>query len=369
MARILVIDDDRNLLEAVAEFLEASGHEVVTAPDGETGLRLARERLPDLVLSDVRMADVDGYEVVRRLQEDAATAAVPVILMTGYADQRGMRQAMELGAEDYLAKPFGGRELVQTIEARLRRREAVERRAERQVDRIYSSLTVALPHELRTPLTAILAGARLLSDPDALPGPERVAEIASAIRAAGERLHRLLERFLAYAQIHLALSRPPDDRTPAVTANPGTVVAAVARRLAAAAGREADLEVRVEDAPAAVDARHLERVTEEIVDNALKFSHPGQRIRVVAGADRHRWELTVEDEGVGIRPEQVAELAAGVQLERALREQQGAGLGLGIARGICHLSEGNLRIEPRPEGGTRVTVAFPLSEGPDAPSA
>jgi len=356
-----VIDDDPHLLEAVAEYLGAAGHEVLTAADGEAGLRLAREHVPDLVLSDVRMADVDGYEVVRRLQEEPLTAAVPVILMTGFADQRGMRRAMEMGAEDYLAKPFGGRELIQAVQARLRRREAVARHAERKVDRVYSSLTLALPHELRTPLTAILAGARLLADPERIPDPARVAAIARNIREAGERLHRLLERFLTFAQIHLTLARA--DRTPpaAVTARPGAVAEDTARGRAEAAGRSRDLEIRVEEAPVAVDEGHLRRVVEEIVDNAIKFSSPGDAIRVEGRVVDGRWELVVEDRGIGLRPDQAAELAAGVQLDRALREQQGAGLGIGIARGICEVYGGALRIEPARPRGTRVTVALPLA--------
>ena len=106
MAKILVIDDDASLREVIQMALEHAGFEVIEADNGAIGVQNACAQLPDLILCDVRMEKMDGYRTLAALRQDAVTAPIPVILMTGQADTAGMRQGMELGADDYLSKPF-----------------------------------------------------------------------------------------------------------------------------------------------------------------------------------------------------------------------------------------------------------------------
>ena len=106
MPKILVIDDDAALREIIQISLEHAGFEVIEADNGIAGVQQACTQLPDLILCDVRMERMDGYRTLAALRQDTATAPIPVILMTGMADPAGMRQGMELGADDYLSKPF-----------------------------------------------------------------------------------------------------------------------------------------------------------------------------------------------------------------------------------------------------------------------
>jgi two-component system, sensor histidine kinase and response regulator len=106
MKNILVIDDDNSLRVTIKAFLRKHGYEVLEAENGEKGLELARAQLPDLVLSDVNMAGLDGFGVLKGLRSHLATSAIPFILMTGVPESPSARLGMEWGADDYLAKPF-----------------------------------------------------------------------------------------------------------------------------------------------------------------------------------------------------------------------------------------------------------------------
>lgn len=124
MARILVIDDDDLLTELVRFTLEAHGHEVVVAPDGETGLELAMREPFDLVVLDGILPGLDGVEVLRQLRREPRTAQVPVIMLSARKDERDVVGSLSLGAEDYLVKPFIPEELAVRIDKILRRAHA-----------------------------------------------------------------------------------------------------------------------------------------------------------------------------------------------------------------------------------------------------
>ena len=119
---VLVADDDEDILGLVSFRLERSGYEVAAAKDGEEALRLARELSPALVVLDVMMPRLDGYEVTRRLRDDEATRGIPVILLTARAQEADVARGFESGADDYLRKPFSPQELAARVQAVLGRR-------------------------------------------------------------------------------------------------------------------------------------------------------------------------------------------------------------------------------------------------------
>src|SRR4051794_26704555 len=120
-ATILVVDDERDLVELVRYNLERGGYGVVTAFDGESAVEAAQRRRPDLVVLDVMMPGIDGLEVCRRLRADNRTAGLPIIMLTAKAAEADRVVGLELGADDYVIKPFSPRELVARVRAVLRR--------------------------------------------------------------------------------------------------------------------------------------------------------------------------------------------------------------------------------------------------------
>src|SRR6266436_4137879 len=163
MKKILVIDDEEWLREMVQLALRQKGFEVVQAQNGAVGVELARREMPDLVLCDVNMERMDGYLTLSALRSEISTASIPFILMTGLADNAGMRHGMELGADDYLPKPFTIDALYAAVDARIKKTQALRTEAEKKLSHLRDNISLMLPHELRTPLNGILAYGEILA--------------------------------------------------------------------------------------------------------------------------------------------------------------------------------------------------------------
>lgn len=125
MKKILIIEDNDEVRENIAEILELSGYNVITAPDGKPGVELAVKEAPDLIICDIMMPGLDGYGVVYMLNQNNKTNRIPFIFLTAKSERSAFRKAMELGADDYLTKPFEGIELLKAVEARLQKAETL----------------------------------------------------------------------------------------------------------------------------------------------------------------------------------------------------------------------------------------------------
>ncbi len=126
MKKILLIEDDVTVRENTAELLELSNYEVVTAPDGKKGVDKAREELPDIIVCDIMMPELDGYDVLTRLSEDPETKGIPFIFLSAKTEHKDVRRGMDLGADDYLTKPFEENDLLSAIESRLAKVEILQ---------------------------------------------------------------------------------------------------------------------------------------------------------------------------------------------------------------------------------------------------
>lgn len=142
MVRILLIEDEEAMLFLTRDMLQLEDYTVITAPDGLQGLELARQHIPDLIISDVHMPEMDGYGLIKEIRRDPLTQSIPCILLTAAADRDSQRKGMGAGADDYLTKPFTIDELLGAVEARLHRHQSVMRR----IDEL--SLLRRIDHEL-----------------------------------------------------------------------------------------------------------------------------------------------------------------------------------------------------------------------------
>ncbi|MFM6350506.1 MAG: response regulator transcription factor, partial [Dolichospermum sp.] len=122
MSLILVIEDESQILSNLQEILELADFNVITAVDGITGLQLAKSKNPDLIICDIMMPGLNGYEVLQKLRQEPRCADIPLIFLTAKANRNDLRQGMCLGADDYITKPFEPTEILQAVKARLQKR-------------------------------------------------------------------------------------------------------------------------------------------------------------------------------------------------------------------------------------------------------
>jgi two-component system sensor histidine kinase/response regulator len=364
MKKILVIDDEEWLREMIHLALKQKGFDVIEAGNGADGIEKARQELPDLILCDINMEKVDGYLTLASLRNEAPTAAIPFILMTGLADNAGMRHGMELGADDYLAKPFTTEALYAAVEARLKKAQTVRDEAERKLAHLRDNISLMMPHEMRTPLNGILSNAELLAQSAATLKTSEIAEIGQEIHNSSQRLERLIENFLVFAQLELIAADPKNVNALRIgkTEHADSLVREHATAQAFQANRNKDLSLDLVDLCAPMAAEYLAKVTDELVQNAFKFSEPGRPVRVSLKEGFNSVILSISDQGKGFSADQVAHIGAYMQFERKINEQQGLGLGLTIAKRLIELHGGAFSIEGKKGEGATVIAKLPKTK-------
>ena len=399
--RVAYVEDNDAMRYATSRVLREGGFHVEEAHTGAEALAIARAAPPpDIVLLDVRLPDMSGFEVCRRIKSDPQTASIPVLHLSGtYGASDYVAQGLDGGADGYLTHPADPRVLLATIRALLRARtaeaelraanvrleealselrraeadrgalltrEAAARRSAEEANALKDQFLATLSHELRTPLNAILGWTHVLrTTPEDAQIRERAVEV---IARNAHRQARMIEEILDVSRIGsgtLSLSVKELDWV-------GMVETAVESVRPQAAGRGLDLDVVVatEPGPAEGDAERLQQVVWNLLTNAVKFSERG-RIELRLDADAERVTLTIRDQGIGIDPAFLPHVFERFRQADSTpaRSQAGLGLGLTSVRHIVEAHGGTISAHSDGTGlGSRFTVSIPrrVPRGPRA---
>ena len=354
---ILIIDDEVQLSAALAENLEINGYRVLCASDANMGWEFAHAHLPDLILCDIEMPDKDGRRLLQEMRADPELAHRQFVLMTGKEGYANSRAAMDLGADDFLLKPFALSELLRCVAARLKRATLSRRINDNVLAELRLSLQPTLPHKLFTPLAGILGLTRLLEEGLDSLRAEEIRQDLRDIQDAGRQLHRSLRNYLLLMELEseglVRTSAWLDGETVVDELNAGITTAGTRHH------RVADIVRDLTGASLRANPSDLGTVAEELVDNALRFSRHGTPVQVRAWSDGTVMHLTVTDAGRGMTALQLEQIAAVQRLEGNLRSQQDLGFGLILVhRLILHIG-GQLRIESEAGKGTTSHVTLP----------
>jgi two-component system sensor histidine kinase/response regulator len=352
---ILIIDDEEVALSMYALALESKDYRVLTASSGEEGLKLARQHLPDLVLSDIHMPGVNGRTVLETLRADPEMAAKQIVLMTGNPASLPPRLGMALGADDYLVKPFSLEDLLECLEARLKRANVHWRVEDRALTNLRSTLGSTLPHEFLTPLAGILGLVEVLRDEVAVLSPEEIEDLLDDINRSGLRLHRTLKNYLFILDLQATADSAAAEPTFLSESDAKSVVLTGIESVMKRYQRQADVTVNLADCQIAGRPVEITMIVEELVDNACSFSRKGTPIQVHLDANG---VLSVSDEGRGMAAEQVAHIGAFQQFDRKKYEQQGLGLGLVLVLKLMARCGGTFTVESQVGKGTTAKAAF-----------
>ncbi|MGB8685949.1 MAG: response regulator [Microcoleus sp.] len=362
MAKILVIEDEASIRENILELLEAENFEALGAANGKVGIKMAIEQIPDLILCDMMMPEIDGQGVLKALRAEPVTATIPFIFLTAKADKTDIRLGMEIGADDYITKPCTPQEILKAIAIRLEKHQAISRQSQKTLDELRSNISMSLPHELRTPLNAILGFSELILSEYRLLEESEILEMIGHIQVSGHRLYRLIQNFLLYADLQIAATNPSliEEMRNSEFSCVKSLLSEKARQQAKQANRTEDLKLNLQDSSVAIDAMRLTKILEELLDNAFKFSSEGTPISVSTLVEDRTFILSVKDQGRGMTADQIAQLEAYMQFDRKHYQQAGLGLGLAIVQRLAELHGGELKIESSPQKETIVSVFLPV---------
>ena len=368
MTKILVLDDEPALLNEVEEWLLLEGFETVTASNGREGIQKIRDHRPDLVISDVTMPEMSGYALLECLQQEPELAATPFIFLTGHSDKSSMRAGMELGADDYLTKPITHREMLAAIQSRLKRREVITHEIQQEIDELKQRLIRTVNHELKTPLISLSYVQQVIERQLDQLSRDQVRDLLQALREGTNRLQHLVQQTVTLAQIdagEISVETVKANSTPVYLWQIIPMATDNARRNAYR-NREGVVTVdqRDPDVALAGDAKLLTQILSELIANALNFSPEGAEISITQWKSGGRVWLSILDRGSGmasvdlVKAQQLFE-----QIGRTVREQQGMGLGLVVAKRIVELHGGELQLGSVSDKGTQVTLSFPRHRG------
>jgi two-component system, sensor histidine kinase and response regulator len=292
------------------------------------------------------MPGIDGYGVLNALQETESTATIPFVFLTAKSEKDDIRSGMDLGADDYLTKPFTPDQLYKTILSRLKKRDKFDEESEKRLEQLKFNLASMLPHEFRTPLNGILTSSQFLLEYYSSLQPDEISQIHENIYESALRLQRHIMNYLLFADIALiSKSNEQEPITGEITHSPTEIVSAIFKKSALKKDRKDDLKLNLPVLPSVkISQEHFYKIFEELSDNAFKFSSSGQKVTLSAVRIGDKVQFSIMDNGRGMSDEQIEKIGAYVQFDRKIYEQQGSGLGLIIAKKLAELYNGTINI-------------------------
>jgi two-component system sensor histidine kinase/response regulator len=350
-ARILVVDDQPANLRVVGMLLSRQGYQVVTADSGPKALEICETDPPDLVLLDMMMPGMDGFQVLEEMRAGAAPPSVPVVFVTAAQDRDLLLRAFDAGAVDYVTKPFLPEELLARVSAHVGlklTRDRLER-----VAREREELVNLVAHDLKNPLSSVLFASEMLIT--GATKPERVPRYMSMI-------HESATDALGYIRQYLESTGRAEDPSTSQSASLTDTIDWLVQRYEfqlEARGLYVRVDRPAQEVRVRIDERVLRQVSENLITNAMKYA-PGSELTIAGrpGAPGY-WQLVVADRGPGISRSKQREL-----FKPFVRLHEGddgisTGLGLSLAKQIVQKAGGQLWYEDRKSGGARFVIELP----------
>jgi two-component system, sensor histidine kinase and response regulator len=364
MTKLLVIEDEKPLLEQVVQILQYRGFDVIGALDGMAGVELARTYQPQLIISDIRMPELDGYGVLRAIRSDPNTANTPFIFLTARVEREDFRQGMALGADDYVTKPFDYEELVQAIETRLERQEFYydlqqRLRAVSQSDQRKSDLMRMAAHDLRNPVHNIGLTLNLLRRQGGVDlrqnGLAELDDIATSV----DHIQAIIDDFLSVERLETTGTWQPVNLS-ALAADSYRLFEPQAR----AKNQFLDAEISADDITVQADAALLREAIHNLLANAIKYTPEGGQIVMRVARTGRICRLTVEDNGYGVPEDQLDQLFQPSYRAQTpeTAEIEGSGLGLHLVKSIITQHQGEVLVQSVYGQGSLFGFFLPVSE-------
>jgi signal transduction histidine kinase len=385
---IVVAEDDQTLAHFLRRNLDDEGYQAHIVETGHEALRLVAALHPDVVVLDVGLPDASGLDICRQIKNDARSADIPVLFLTGKNELDERIEGLDAGAQDYLTKPFAMPEFQARLRAILRSQDDLRQQRE-QITQRQEELMAVIHHEMRGPLTVISMASQILAENHQI-SPERHDQLIQSIRNSAGSLNHIVDdlvylmsptRTLRTCQLRPLVQGVVEECRPRVHEH----------GLHLAARLPHDLP------PLVVDETHLRRALRHLIDNAIKFtprggiititvaaiqggqvvaSEPGTEEEIITATpeallpadDAEPWALiAVRDTGIGIAPEHHHHVFEPFyQIDSsAARTAQGLGLGLAVVAAFVRSHHGHLAVRSGNGMGTEIHLALPLRQPAD----
>ncbi|MDM8527725.1 hybrid sensor histidine kinase/response regulator [Anaerolineales bacterium HSG24] len=379
---ILIIDDSPTNLGVLADYLEDYDFDILVAEDGESGLDKAQYALPDLILLDVMMPGMDGFEACHHLKADEKTKDIPVIFMTALAETEHKVKGFASGAVDYVTKPLHQEEVLARIHTHLKISDLTNnlQAANQELSKLNADkdkFMSIMAHDLKGPFLPLLGMSELLPKLIEMDAYDKVQEMSFGIHRAAQNVYNLLENLLQWSRLQMGRM----DYKPEKVNLTEIVVRNIRLLEESAFYKEIILESHLQrPIYVFVDEYMLDTTVRNLMSNALKFTPSGGRVTVLTHiienssplkkdrATRNFIELSIVDTGIGISEEDIEKL---FRLDThhttiGTANEQGTGLGLIMCQEMVKQNGGNISVESKVGKGTTFKITIPLDESVSA---
>ena len=360
---LLIVDDIAENLRILGNVFREVGLQIAIAPNGQRAISLAHAKLPDIILLDVQMPEMDGFEVCKILKESEATKHIPILFLTAKNSQEDILKGFELGAVDYIPKPFNQKELIARVKTHIELKQARER-VENYAGELKELVATKdrffniIAHDLKSPFNAILGFTEALETDAATIDRVELQKFASLLHHTADNTFKLVQNLLEWSRLQTNKMNFEPKKLPLAS-----IVQETVKQLnGQAISKQITINASVaQDVFVIADEYMISTVLRNLISNALKFSNPGSEI--VAGASAIGTEVivSVADQGVGISPEAKASLfdLTNNYTTRGTANESGTGLGLLLCKEIIEKHAKKLWLESEPGRGT--TFFFTLA--------
>ncbi len=357
IANILIVDDIPANLKVLGEILKAEGYKVRPVPNGALALQVAEKEKPDLILLDIMMPDMDGYEVCRRMKANPQLCDIPIIFISALNETTDIVKALKSGGVDFVTKPFQAEEVSARVHTHVKLyRQSIElQKLNETKDKFFSIIA----HDLRGPLGGFMSMTELLSEHMPDMETSEIQDYLGTLRDASGNLFRLLENLLQWSRLQQGT----------IQFNPETIhlqsiveeCVGLVQELAKNKGIEIALDIPGQ-LNVFADNNILQTIIRNLISNAVKFTPKGGSVRLSAKtSDTNSVEISIEDTGIGMSPEMIGSLfSPGARNGRAGTDgEPSTGLGLLLCKEFVEEHGGKIRVESEEGKGSVFSFVLP----------
>lgn len=370
-ASILIVDDTPTNLQVLASMLNEQGYKVRPANSGRVALRTVRMQAPDMILLDINMPDMDGYEVCELLKADDELRDIPVIFISALDDLDDKVRAFQVGGLDYITKPFQFDEVLARVETHLnlrRKQQQVEdlRRQEKvyyeKLSQMKDEVVRNASHDLKNPLSSVASAVSLLEqhlDTD----DEHLTHLLDMIRRGADRMLALITDVLDLARLETGMALLPES----VYVN-DYLALYIDEFIPLADDKNITLTFNplADELVARFDPAQMGQLLRNLLSNAIKYTPVGGQVEVSVEVGEYVWMLHISDTGLGIPEAELPHLFEKFYRinTREHMQQEGTGIGLTIVKAIVEQHHGEITVDSQYGQGTTFSIILP-QQGPD----
>ncbi|MGP0565777.1 MULTISPECIES: hybrid sensor histidine kinase/response regulator [unclassified Nitrospina] len=374
--KILIVDDTPANVDVLQKTLEVEGYNISVALSGEKALTIASRFMPDLILLDIMMEGMDGYETCRRLKADPQTAETPVIFISARTDIEDVVAGFKQGGVDYIIKPFKSGEVLARVKTHLqlhslkKQREILIQELEKKnvdlvaLNEIKNKFLGIAAHDIRNPLSSIKGFIELLELSGDSFSPKEHNEMLQLISKSVNDVLGMVDDLLDISVIESGNLK--------LDLGPGDLTALLKERIQINSGHARGKDISINEdlqdiEPIVFDRGRMAQVLDNLISNAIKYSPLGSDVFIELRQEDGWTHVRIRDEGQGIRPEDQEQIFMGFQKlgARPTGGEKSTGLGLAIVKNIMESHQGKIEVRSEVGKGSTFEVALPKLEMPD----